>query len=126
MTSVDDSVLESSNSSLNTSSFNSSKNQDKKGELGTRGLERLGSRKRKQILKAADVTPLDPAEADECRRIRDSRSNVGCQCYGGKCLPDTCPCASAGITCQEVVIYRNNFETLYQLGLRFATLDSLG
>lgn len=101
VTSVDDSVLESSNSSLNTSSFNSSKNQDKKGELGTRGLERLGSRKRKQILKSADVTPLDPAEAEECRRIIDSRSNVGCQCYGGKCLPDTCPCASAGITCQE-------------------------
>ena len=99
---INDSVLESSDTSL---TLNSSKS-GKRGELGTRGLERIKSRKRKTLLKSCSVLDLDPGEAEECRKLRDSRREVGCGCYGGKCQPDTCFCAASGITCHEVhVLY---------------------
>merc|ERR1712126_373393 len=94
---INDSVLESSDTSL---TLNSSKS-GKRGELGTRGLERIGSRKRKTLLKSSSALDLDPVEAEECRKLRDSRREVGCECYGGNCLPDTCLCAASGITCHE-------------------------
>ena len=95
---INDSVLETSDMSL---TMNNSKNGNR-GELGTRGLERITSRKRKTLLKSCSVLNLDPAEAEECRKLRDSRREVGCSCYGGKCKPDTCPCAASGINCHEV------------------------
>merc|ERR1712098_678052 len=100
----DDSVL-ASDSSVNlsrNSSLNSSKSSSvKKGACGTRGLERISSRQRKTLLKGS-VSELDPSEAQECRRLRDSRSVVGCSCFGGKCTSiETCSCAADGIMCHE-------------------------
>jgi len=99
---VNESVLES-DSSINisrNSSLNSSTSV-KKGECGTRGMERIPSRKRKTLLKGS-ISELDPTEAEECRMLRDSRSVVGCSCYGGKCTSlETCSCAADGIMCHE-------------------------
>ena len=88
-----DSILES-DSSLNTSK------SGKKGELGTRGLQRVSSRKRRAILKSCSIE-LDPKEAAELREIRESRESVGCQCYGGRC--EDCQCAGAEVQCHQVI-----------------------
>merc|ERR1719209_44422 len=91
--------LNSSDSSMSCStSLNSSRGG--KGELGTRGLSKVGSRARKQLLKQAGLE-VDPAEADELRQLRISRSrtNCGCDCEG-QCGQE-CPCIQGGIYCHE-------------------------
>merc|ERR1719495_2358044 len=91
--------LNSSDSSMSCStSLNSSRGG--KGELGTRGLSKVGSRARKQLLKQAGLE-VDPAEADELRQLRISRSrtNCGCDCEG-QCGQE-CPCIQGGISCHE-------------------------
>ena len=93
-TSCEESLLES-DSSLNTSKA------VKKGELGTRGLQRISSRKRRALLKSCSID-LDPKEAEELRRIRESREAVGCDCLGGRCGPDRCSCAAERIQCHQV------------------------
>ena len=93
-TSCEESLLES-DSSLNTSKA------VKKGELGTRGLQRISSRKRRALLKSCSVD-LDPKEAEELRRIRESREAVGCDCPGGRCEADRCSCAAERIQCHQV------------------------
>ena len=87
--------LQESDYSLDTSKFG------KKGELGTRGLERITPRKRRALLKSCSVQ-LDPREAEELREIRLKRESVGCDCYGGKCEADNCSCAGEGIQCHQV------------------------
>ena len=87
--------LQESDYSLDTSKF------DKKGELGTRGMERITPRKRRALLKSCSVQ-LDPKEAEELREIRVKRESVGCDCYGGKCESDSCFCAGEGILCHQV------------------------
>ena len=87
--------LQESDYSLDTSKFG------KKGELGTRGLERITPRKRRALLRSCSV-PLDPREAEELREIRVKRESVGCDCYGGKCEAHNCSCASEGILCHQV------------------------
>merc|ERR1719239_132971 len=89
----------SSDSSLSSStSLNSSRGG--KGELGTRGLVKVGSRARKQLLKQAGVE-VDPGEGEELRRLRVSRSrtNCGCDCEGH--CGQQCPCVQGGIPCHE-------------------------
>ena len=73
----------------------------KKGELGTRGLERITPRKRRALLKSCSVQ-LDPREAEELRDLRVKRESVGCECYGGKCEAANCSCAGEGIQCHQV------------------------
>jgi len=89
--------LPSSDSSLSTS-LNSSRGG--KGELGTRGLVKVGSRARKQLLKQAGVE-VDPVEGEELRQLRVSRSitNCGCDCEGH--CGQQCPCVQGGIPCHE-------------------------
>merc|ERR1719209_2900348 len=90
-------TLPSSDSSLSTS-LNSSRGG--KGELGTRGLVKVGSRARKQLLKQAGVE-VDPGEGEELRQLRVSRSrtNCGCDCEGN--CGQQCPCVQGGIPCHE-------------------------
>jgi len=90
-------TLPSSDSSLSTS-LNSSRGG--KGELGTRGLVKVGSRARKQLLKQAGVE-IDPGEGEELRQLRVSRSrtNCGCDCEGH--CGQQCPCVQGGIPCHE-------------------------
>merc|ERR1719430_634540 len=90
-------TLPSSDSSLSTP-LNSSRGG--KGELGTRGLVKVGSRARKQLLKQAGVE-IDPGEGEELRQLRVSRSrtNCGCDCEGH--CGQQCPCVQGGIPCHE-------------------------
>jgi len=78
----------------------SSLNTSKKGELGTRGLHRISARKRRTLLKSCDIS-LDHREAEELRRLRESRETVGCQCYGGRCDSADCQCAHSAIQCHQ-------------------------
>jgi len=82
-----------------TSVLNTSKSV-RTGELGTRGLDRISSRKRKVILKSSGVDHLDPKEAEELRIIRENRGRVGCDCRGA-CNPARCSCAVEGIQCHQ-------------------------
>merc|ERR1719341_3049586 len=98
-TSPTSSSSNSSDSSLSSStSLNSSRGG--KGELGTRGLVKVGSRARKQLLKQAGVE-IDPGEGEELRQLRVSRSrtNCGCDCEGH--CGQQCPCVQGGIPCHE-------------------------
>eukprot|EP00092_Neocalanus_flemingeri_P014065 GFUD01015174.1.p1 GENE.GFUD01015174.1~~GFUD01015174.1.p1 ORF type:complete len:732 (-),score=178.17 GFUD01015174.1:172-2367(-) len=70
------------------------------GELGTRGLDRISSRKRKVILKTSGVENLDAREAEELKIIRENRDRVGCDCKGA-CNPALCSCAGEGIQCHQ-------------------------
>eukprot|EP00092_Neocalanus_flemingeri_P020086 GFUD01021747.1.p1 GENE.GFUD01021747.1~~GFUD01021747.1.p1 ORF type:complete len:867 (-),score=206.15 GFUD01021747.1:173-2773(-) len=70
------------------------------GELGTRGLDRISSRKRKVILKTSGVENLDAREAEELKIIRENRDRVGCDCKGA-CNPALCSCAGEGIQCRQ-------------------------
>jgi len=96
--SAPNSSLSSSISSLSKSSsmLNSSR-----GELGTRGLSRVNSRQRKQILKQAGAQ-MDPTEGEMLKEIRESRlrANCGCNCKG-ECKEETCECVQSGVTCHE-------------------------
>merc|ERR1719470_1463 len=69
-------------------------------ELGTRGLDRISSRKRKIILKSSGVVHLDPKEAEELKIIRENRGRVGCDCKG-PCDPALCACAGGGVQCHQ-------------------------
>lgn len=92
----------SQNNSLQESDYSlDSSKLGKKGELGTRGLERITPRKRRALLKSCSVQ-LDPQEAEELREIRVKRESVGCGCHGGKCEADKCSCAGEGIQCHRV------------------------
>jgi len=71
-----------------------------KGELGTRGLSKVGSRARKQLLKQAGLE-VDPAEADELRQLRISRSRTNCGCDCERQCGQECPCIQGGISCHE-------------------------
>jgi len=82
-----------------TSVLNTSKSV-RTGELGTRGLDRISSRKRKVILKSSGVDQLDPREAEELKIIRENRGRVGCDCRGA-CNPARCSCAGEGIQCHQ-------------------------
>lgn len=104
---------DSSLSSSTSTSLNSS--HGGKGELGTRGLVKVGSRARKQLLKQVNSitqkksyfyvfqagVEVDPGEGEELRRLRVSRSrtNCGCDCEGH--CGQQCPCVQAGIPCHE-------------------------
>ena len=90
--------LQESDYSLDTTDTSKS---GKKGELGTRGLERITPRKRRALLKSCSVQ-LDPREAEELRDLRVRRESVGCDCYGGKCEAANCSCAGEGIQCHQV------------------------
>jgi len=88
---------------LNTTADNSILNTTKSvktGELGTRGLDRISSRKRKVMLKSSGVDFLDPKEAEELKIIRENRGRVGCECVG-PCIPTFCSCAQGGIRCHQ-------------------------
>merc|ERR1719319_1808430 len=90
------STMDSSTDTSLPASLNSSR-----GELGTRGLQRVGSRGRKQLLKQAGVE-VDGSEGEQLRQLRvwRSRPNCGCDCRG-PCLPDSCSCVQGGIGCHE-------------------------
>jgi len=87
------------NSSADNSILNTTKSV-KTGELGTRGLDRISSRKRKVMLKSSGVDFLDPKEAEELKIIRENRGRVGCECVG-PCIPTFCSCAQGGIRCHQ-------------------------
>jgi len=79
------------------------------GELGTRGLERVSARKRRNMLKQEEVE-LDSREAEELNQLRQSRDAVGCGCGpgAGACsgqsgggITKRCSCAGAGISCHQ-------------------------
>eukprot|EP00090_Calanus_glacialis_P006001 TRINITY_DN14695_c0_g1_i1.p1 TRINITY_DN14695_c0_g1~~TRINITY_DN14695_c0_g1_i1.p1 ORF type:complete len:900 (-),score=249.42 TRINITY_DN14695_c0_g1_i1:139-2664(-) len=96
VTTLSDSTL---NSTADASVLNNTKHV-KTGELGTRGLDRISSRKRKIILKSSGVEHLDPKEAEELKIIRENRGRVGCDCKG-PCDPALCACAGGGIQCHQ-------------------------
>jgi len=90
-------------STLNSTGDNSMLNTTKSvktGELGTRGLDRISSRKRKVLLRSSGVDFLDPKEAEELKIIRENRGRVGCECKG-PCDPGLCVCAQEGIRCHQ-------------------------
>lgn len=90
-------------STLNSTADNSMLNTTKSvktGELGTRGLDRISSRKRKVLLRSSGVDFLDPKEAEELKIIREKRGRVGCECRG-PCDPALCVCAQEGIRCHQ-------------------------
>jgi len=87
------------NNTAETSVLNTTKSV-RTGELGTRGLERIPSRKRKTILKSSGVEELDPREAEELKVLRENRGRVGCDCKGG-CDPLVCICILEGIQCHQ-------------------------
>ncbi|KAI1715963.1 cysteine/serine-rich nuclear protein 2 [Ditylenchus destructor] len=62
-------------------------------------LHPLGSKARRLILKNAGVE-VDKSLKVEYMDITNSRLSCGCRCTDGKCLPDSCECALAGIKCQ--------------------------
>jgi hypothetical protein len=72
----------------------------RKGECGTRGLYRLSSRARRNLLRASGCTELNPEESEENKALRASRAVCGCSCPG-PCRPESCECAGAGVPCQE-------------------------
>merc|ERR1712142_142824 len=76
------------NTTAETSVLNTTKSV-RTGELGTRGLERIPSRKRKTLLKSSGVEELDSREAEELKVLRENRSRVGCDCKGS-CNPLVC------------------------------------
>ena len=87
------------NTTAETSVLNTTKSV-RTGELGTRGLERIPSRKRKTLLKSSGVEELDSREAEELKVLRENRSRVGCDCKGG-CNPLVCICILEGIQCHQ-------------------------
>jgi len=97
VTQIFDSTLDCSNADA--SVMNSTRSV-RTGELGTRGLNRISSRKRKIMLKSSGVDHLDPREAEELKIIRDNRGRVGCDCKGA-CDPTLCSCAGEGIQCHQ-------------------------
>ncbi|KAA0203631.1 hypothetical protein HAZT_HAZT004801, partial [Hyalella azteca] len=62
-------------------------------------LRPLAIRQRRSLLRDSGVRAIEGLEKEECRDIRASREQCGCQCklY---CFPDTCQCILAGIKCQ--------------------------
>jgi len=96
VTTLADSTL---NATADASVLNNTKSV-KTGELGTRGLDRISSRKRKIMLKSSGVEHLDPKEAEELKIIRENRGRVGCDCKG-PCDPALCACAGGGIQCHQ-------------------------
>jgi len=96
VTQIFDSTLDCT---ADTSVLNATKSA-RTGELGTRGLDRISSRKRKVILKSSGVDHLDPREAEELKIIRENRGRVGCTCKGA-CNPAICVCAEGGIQCHQ-------------------------
>ena len=107
VTPCEDSLLESDGS------FNTSR-VGKKGELGTIGLQRMSSRKRRTLLKSCSVQ-LDPSEAEELRKLRCERDSVGCRCYGGSCHTDTCSCVQAGVQCHQVQRHGSHNSLIFTL-----------
>lgn len=88
------------NTTVDSSALNTTKSASRAGELGTRGLDRISSRKRKVMLKSSGVEYLDPKEAEELKIIRENRGRVGCECKG-PCDPALCGCAQGGIQCHQ-------------------------
>jgi Cysteine/serine-rich nuclear protein N-terminus len=72
----------------------------RKGECGTRGLYKLSSRARRNLLRSSGCLDLDPEEAEANKVLRQWRRLCGCSC-AGPCRPDRCECAEAGVPCQE-------------------------
>ncbi|CAG9771403.1 unnamed protein product [Ceutorhynchus assimilis] len=62
-------------------------------------LPRLTPKNRRALLRAAEVRKIDSLDEDECRDLRDSRDNCGCECED-YCDPDSCSCSQNGIKCQ--------------------------
>lgn len=62
-------------------------------------LQPVPTRQRRALLRASGVRKIDALEKEECRDIRASREFCGCACKG-RCLPETCSCSIAGISCQ--------------------------
>ncbi|XP_077506691.1 AXIN1 up-regulated 1 isoform X2 [Amblyomma americanum] len=62
-------------------------------------LQPVPTRQRRALLRASGVRKIDALEKEECRDIRASREFCGCACKG-RCLPDSCSCSIAGISCQ--------------------------
>lgn len=54
---------------------------------------------RRSLLKLSGVKKVDGTERDECKELRGSREECGCDCKT-VCLPETCLCALNGIQCQ--------------------------
>jgi hypothetical protein len=62
-------------------------------------LQPVPSKRRRALLRASGVEEIDTGEKEECRMIRNSREVCGCNCLK-VCVPESCLCAKAGITCQ--------------------------
>lgn len=62
-------------------------------------LQPVPTRQRRALLRASGVRKIDALEKEECRDIRASREFCGCACKG-RCLPESCSCSIAGISCQ--------------------------
>ena len=67
----------------------------------------VSEKSRKAYLKEAGVLWIKEKEAEECKKIRLSRSSCGCKCRG-QCEPATCICALNGVACQ-VDSFRRKF-----------------
>lgn len=62
-------------------------------------LQPVPTKLRRTLLKTAGIKKVDLSERDECKVLRGSREQCGCDCKS-KCFPDTCQCAINGIQCQ--------------------------
>lgn len=62
-------------------------------------LQPVPTRQRRSLLKIAGIKKVDMSEREECKELRGSREQCGCDCQG-ECVPETCLCAQNGIQCQ--------------------------
>ncbi|XP_067932066.1 cysteine/serine-rich nuclear protein 3-like [Watersipora subatra] len=62
-------------------------------------LQPVPIRLRRSLLKLSGVKKVDSAEREECKELRGSREECGCDCQT-VCLPESCLCAINGIQCQ--------------------------
>ncbi|XP_074596205.1 uncharacterized protein LOC141851360 [Brevipalpus obovatus] len=62
-------------------------------------LQPVPLRQRRALLRESGVRKIETVEKEECRSIRASRENCGCECQI-YCDPETCQCSLAGIKCQ--------------------------
>lgn len=62
-------------------------------------LQPVSTKLRRKLLKVSGIKKLDTFEREECKELRGSREQCGCDCQF-ECLPETCLCALNGIQCQ--------------------------
>lgn len=62
-------------------------------------LQPVPTKLRRKLLKVSGIKKLDTLEREECKELRGSREQCGCDCQF-ECIPETCLCALNGIQCQ--------------------------